>query len=103
MQLSSAFLSDYTYLTADIVHRRIHDMSADILDQVIQKIKCTPLPIFTIQFNESADIANCSHLLAYMRCINDSNFKDEFLFCKPLETTTAAHDMLISWFISERA
>jgi len=76
-ELSAGFLSNCTYLTlSNCVHRRIHDMSADILGQVIQEIRCTPLPIFSIQLNESADIANCSQLLAYMA----NNFKDEFLF-----------------------
>ncbi|KAK1336735.1 LOW QUALITY PROTEIN: hypothetical protein QTO34_002770 [Cnephaeus nilssonii] len=66
--------------------------SADILDQVIQEIKSDPLPIFIIQLDESTDVANCSQLLVYMRYINDGDFKDEFIFCKPLETTTA-HDV----------
>lgn len=39
---------------------RIGDMSADILDQIIQEIKSAPLPIFSIQLDESTDVANCS-------------------------------------------
>ncbi|XP_054573034.1 LOW QUALITY PROTEIN: zinc finger BED domain-containing protein 5-like, partial [Eptesicus fuscus] len=78
-------------LSNNTVCRRIDDMSADILDQVIQEIK-SPLPIFSIQLDESTDVANCSQLLVYVRYINDDVFKDEFLFCKPLETTTA-HDV----------
>nr|KAF6360181.1 hypothetical protein mMyoMyo1_011133 [Myotis myotis] len=75
------------------VRRRIDDMSADILDQVIQEIKSAPLPIFSIQLDESTDVANCSQLLDYVRYINDGDFKDEFLFCKPLEMTTTVHDV----------
>ncbi|XP_060629099.2 protein FAM200C-like [Anolis sagrei] len=77
-------------LSHDTVQRRINDMSADILDQVIQEIKSAPLPIFSIQLDESTDTTNCSQLLVYVRYINDGNFKDEFLFCKPLEMTTTA-------------
>lgn len=32
-------------------------------------------------------------LLVYVRYINDGDFKDEFLFCKPLEMTTTARDV----------
>ena len=61
-------------LSNDTVHRRIADMSADIIDQVVQEIISAPLPIFSIQL-----VANCSQLLAYVRYINDGDFKDEFL------------------------
>ncbi|XP_075833987.1 protein FAM200C-like isoform X1 [Microtus pennsylvanicus] len=87
MQLSAVSLSN------DTVRRRINDMSADILNQVIQEIKSAPLPIFSIQLDESTDVTNCSQLLVYVRYINDGDFKDEFLFCKPLETTATAHDV----------
>nr|XP_008103991.1 PREDICTED: SCAN domain-containing protein 3 isoform X1 [Anolis carolinensis]XP_008103992.1 PREDICTED: SCAN domain-containing protein 3 isoform X1 [Anolis carolinensis]XP_008103993.1 PREDICTED: SCAN domain-containing protein 3 isoform X1 [Anolis carolinensis]XP_008103994.1 PREDICTED: SCAN domain-containing protein 3 isoform X1 [Anolis carolinensis]XP_008103995.1 PREDICTED: SCAN domain-containing protein 3 isoform X1 [Anolis carolinensis]XP_008103997.1 PREDICTED: SCAN domain-containing protei len=80
-------------LSNDTVRRRINDLSADILGQVIQEIKSAPLPIFSIQLDESTDVANCSQLLVYVRYINDDDFKDEFLFYKPLETTTTAHDV----------
>nr|KAF6360128.1 hypothetical protein mMyoMyo1_011086 [Myotis myotis] len=43
MKLSAISLSSNT------VHRRIDDMSADILNQVIQEIKSALLPIFSIQ------------------------------------------------------
>ncbi|KAK1339678.1 hypothetical protein QTO34_018232 [Cnephaeus nilssonii] len=87
MKLSAISLSN------DTVCRRIDDMSADILDQVIQEIKSAPLPIFSIQLDESTDVANCSQLLVYIRYINDDDFRDEFLFYKPLETTTTARDV----------
>ncbi|KAM5251205.1 zinc finger BED domain-containing protein 5-like [Hipposideros larvatus] len=87
MKLSAISLSN------DTVCRRIDDISADILDQVIQEIKSAPLPIFSIQLDESTDVANCSQLLVYVRYINDGNFKEDFLFCKPLETTTTARDV----------
>ncbi|XP_070275267.1 SCAN domain-containing protein 3-like [Myotis yumanensis] len=77
----------------DTVCRRIDDMFVDIPDQVIQEIKSAPLPIFSMQLDESTDVANCSQLLVYVRYINDGDFKEEFLFCKPLETTTTARDV----------
>lgn len=80
-------------LSNDTVRRRIHDMSADILDQVVQEIKSAPLPICSIQLDESTDVANCSQLMVYVRYINDGDFKDEFLCCKPLERTATALDV----------
>ncbi|XP_036027915.1 protein ZBED8-like [Onychomys torridus] len=96
-QLSTVSLSN------DTIRRRIDDMSADILDQVIQEIKSAPLPIFSIQLDESTDVANCSQLLVYVRYINDGDFKDEFLFCKPLEPTATARDVFdkVSSFLKE--
>lgn len=53
-------------------------MSTYVLDQVIKEIKYAPLPMFSIQFDESTDIANCAQLLDCKRHINDGNFKNEF-------------------------
>ena len=68
-------------------------MSADIVEQVIQEVKSVPLGIFSIQLDESKNVANCSRLLVYVRYIYEGDFKDEFLLCKPLETATTACDV----------
>ena len=39
------------------VSRRIDDMSADFMEQVIQEMKSAPLGIFSIQPDESTDVA----------------------------------------------
>ena len=78
-QLSAISLSN------NIVRRRIYGMSTYVLGQVIKKIKYAPLPVFSIQFDESTDIANCSQLLDCKRYINDGNFKNEFLYANLLK------------------
>ena len=80
-------------LSNNTVQRRITDMSADILTQVVDEIKTSPLDLFTLQVDESTDVANLPQLLVYVRYVNNSDFKDEFLFCKPLETTTKSIDI----------
>ncbi|KII73104.1 Protein ZBED8 [Thelohanellus kitauei] len=60
------------YISLDTVFRRKADISADILDQMIQKIKSSTFRIFSIQFNESTDAENGSQLLVYARYIHDS-------------------------------
>lgn len=54
-------------------------MSADTLDHVIQETTSALLPVFSIQPDESTDVANSLQLLVYVRCINDGDFKVEFL------------------------
>lgn len=56
-------------------------------------MKSAPHPIFSVQLDESTDVANCSQLLVYMRYINKSDLKDESLLHKCLETTATAHDV----------
>ena len=68
-------------------------MSGDILSQVIDEIKTSPLDLFTLQVDESTDVGNLPQLLVYVRYINNGDFKDEFLFCRPLETTTKSIDV----------
>ena len=80
-------------LSNKTVSRRIYDMSADIMEQVIKEMKSAPLGIFNILLDESTYVANSSQLLVYVRYIYEGDFKDEFLFCKPLETTTTARDV----------
>ena len=43
---------------------------------------------------ERTDVAQMSHLLAYVRFVGSITIEEEMLFCRPLETTTKAEDML---------
>ena len=79
-------------LSNDVIAGRVADMSCNILKQVVQEIKDSPIR-FSLQLDESTDIANISQLVVYTRYITDGGIKDEFLFCEGLQTTTKAADV----------
>ena len=79
-------------LSNNTVQRRIEEMSTNIRDQVVAEIKASPCG-FSMQLDESTDVANCAQLLAFVRYVHKAKFKDEILFCRPLKTTTKAKDI----------
>ena len=79
-------------LSNDVIAGRVADMSCNILDQVVQEIKDSPIRI-SLQLNESTDISNISQLIVYTRYIKECGIKDEFLFCQGLQTTFKAADV----------
>ncbi|XP_064462249.1 protein FAM200C-like [Ornithodoros turicata] len=80
-------------LSNSTVQRRISDMADGIRDQVVQQIKSAAFGLFSIQLDESTDVASCFQLLVFARYVHAASFKDEFLFCSTLETTTRASDV----------
>ncbi|XP_066969189.1 protein FAM200C-like [Macrobrachium rosenbergii] len=68
-------------------------MSRDIKDQVISEIKAAQFGLLALQLDESTDVSSCSQLLVFVRYVNAGEFKEEFLFCSPLETTTRGEDI----------
>uniref|UniRef100_K7FVA3 DUF4371 domain-containing protein n=1 Tax=Pelodiscus sinensis TaxID=13735 RepID=K7FVA3_PELSI len=81
----------------DTVSRQINEISQNISEQVVDEIKKSPL--FTIQLDESTDVTLCSQLLAFANTwLRETSrnilIKDEFLFCKTLDTTTKAQDVM---------
>lgn len=83
-KLNQISLSDNT------VKQRI-DMSQDIKLQVMEKVRLSP---FFIQLDETADIAQLPQLLVYAWFISENQVKEEFLFCRPLITTTKAENVM---------
>ncbi|XP_039459195.1 protein ZBED8-like [Oreochromis aureus] len=79
-------------LSNDTVSDRIEDMRKDILAQVVADLISSPAK-FSLQLDESADVANLSHLTVFVRYVKDDMIKEDFLFCKPLTTTTKAADV----------
>ncbi|KAG6930713.1 zinc finger BED-type containing 8, partial [Chelydra serpentina] len=70
----------------------INEISQNINEQVVDEIKKSPL--FAIQLDESTDVALCSQLLMFAQNMVEGDFKDSFLFCKTLDTTTKAQDVM---------
>ena len=56
-------------------------MSDDVKQQVIAELKEAPLEKFSIQLNESTDVAACAQLMVFARYISGEYFKENFLFC----------------------
>ena len=79
-------------LSNNTVKSRIADMACDIKSQLIENIKASP--VFGIQLDESVDCANLSQLMVFVRYIRNKIIGEDFLFCRPLETTTKASNVL---------
>jgi zinc finger BED domain-containing protein 5/7/8/9 len=73
-------------ISNNTVKRRIVDMSEDVLEQIVEKVNLSPY--FSIQLDESTDIASQAQLLVYIRYLDNRNFAENFLFCKPLVANT---------------
>ena len=79
-------------LSNDTIKRRISLMATDVKQQVIAEIKSSPM--FSIQVDQSTDVASCSQLLVFVRYIHMEDVKEEFLYCKALETSATAQDVM---------
>ncbi|XP_075230310.1 protein FAM200C-like [Lycorma delicatula] len=53
-------------LSNDIIRSRIQDLGKDILLQIIEDIKASPLKV-SVQLDESTDVDKCSQLLVFVR------------------------------------
>ncbi len=80
-------------LSNDTISRRINDLSKNIEEQVITELKNCSLGLFSLQLDESTDIKSLCQLLVYVRYFNSGTLKEEFLFCKNLETYGRGEDI----------
>ncbi|KAF2348764.1 hypothetical protein FHG87_020478 [Trinorchestia longiramus] len=79
-------------LSNDTISDRIEDMSRDILAQAVADLISSPAK-FSLQLDETTDVFNLSQLAVFVRYVKDDVIKKDFLFCKPLTTTTKAADV----------
>ena len=75
-------------------------MSDDVKQQVIAELKGAPLGKFAIQLDESTNVAACAQLLVFVRYVSGEDFKEDFLFCHTLDSTTRGEDIFneVSFF-----
>ena len=81
-------------LSNNTIRRRISEMSCNINEQVTEKIKT--YRTFALQVDESLDIGDKPQLLGFIRYSDEKDISEQFLFCRPLETTTTGHDIFVS-------
>ena len=88
-------------LSDNTISRRIHDMSEDTENNVSETLKNTN---FCLQVDESTDITNKCHVIAFVRFINEGEITENFLCCKELPETTKGQDIFntLSVYLEER-
>ena len=69
---------------------RIDEMAENVEEQLIGKLRVKKI---TLQLDESTINRSDTILLAYVRYIDDSQFKEEMLFCEYFQRTTSALDI----------
>ncbi|XP_070409501.1 protein FAM200C-like isoform X1 [Nothobranchius furzeri] len=79
-------------LSNDTISDRLECMSKDIVAQVVADLISSPAK-FSLQLDETPDVSSLSQLAVFVRSVKDDMIKEEFLFYKPLTTTTKAADV----------
>uniref|UniRef100_A0A8C9PYM0 Zinc finger MYM-type containing 6 n=1 Tax=Spermophilus dauricus TaxID=99837 RepID=A0A8C9PYM0_SPEDA len=92
-------------LSNNIVGYRIDELSADIEDQLIQKVRESAW--FALQIDESSEISNTTLLLCYIRFIDYeySDIKEELLFCLEMPSQITGFEIfeLINKYIDSKS
>ena len=76
-----------------MMKRGIEEMSVDISDLVVVGVNVSSLG-FTIQLDESTDVAKCCQLLDYAHFIDGNALKNLLLLSQELSSTTKGKDIL---------
>ena len=67
-------------LSNDAIRRRILDMSEDVKEQAINKMKASSM--FSLQMDETNDVASYAQLLVFVRYNHLRDVTEKFLFCR---------------------
>ncbi|XP_058534641.1 zinc finger MYM-type protein 6 [Ochotona princeps] len=92
-------------LSHSAVRHRIQELSADIEEQLIQKVRESGW--FALQLDESAEVSDATLLLCYVRFIDYDckDIKEELLFCLEMPSQMRDSEMfaLINGYISSKS
>lgn len=83
-QLSQIPLADNT------VGRRIDDISEDLCDQLVSRLRTSK---FAIQVDEATDVAKDAHLIAYVRYVAETNIIEDILFCNRIPGKATSNEI----------
>ena len=88
-------------LSDSTISRRIDDMAHDIEEVLCDKLENS---IFSIQVDESTDITNKCHVIAFVRFVNEGKIQENFLCCKELSETSKGIDVfnILSSYLETR-
>lgn len=78
-------------LSNNTISRRIQDMSADIEEIVLEKLRISGK--FALQLDESTDISAHAQLMANVRFVDGDTIRENFLFCKELPERTTGEEI----------
>ena len=79
-------------LSNSTVKTRFDEIAENIKLQVLEKTNKSC--VFAIQCNETTDVVQMSQLLVHIRFVGSTSIEEEILFCKPLQKTTKAKDVV---------
>lgn len=87
-------------LADNTIGRRIDDISEDLCDQLVSRMRTSK---FAIQVDEATDVAKDAHLIAYVRYVDDTNIIEDILFCKPIPDRATSNKIfkIIDRFFNE--
>lgn len=77
-------------LSNNTVKRRILDLSSDVKESLVSRIKHVS---FSLQIDESTDVAGLAILLAFVRYEYSGCFEEDLLLCKPLPANTTGAEI----------
>ncbi|CAH1976215.1 unnamed protein product [Acanthoscelides obtectus] len=77
---------NFSSLSNNTVKRRIDDIAAGIMSQIINKVKLSPF--FAISCDESTGIVNCAQLIVCVRYIGGDIIQKEILYSQSLTAGT---------------
>lgn len=77
-------------LSNNTVKRRVLDMSNDVKESLVSRIQHNS---FSLQIDESTDVAGLAILLAFVRYAYSGYFKEDLLLCKPLPGHTTGAEI----------